>query len=355
MHYSRKIPLFNRLRPALLSLLLLVSFGGAALATPRPHYAVAGHEKPVALLHAGKTTYLVTEHSVFRLEGGEFVRKTQSVSAIQCATLADTALWLGTHAGVLRLNTATFRPRPVALPGTDAAANITALFRDARGAVWVGANGSGVFRWTNDAFTQELKTPAINGGVATADSSVWIATSIGLNHKQHGDWTRYNEEGVANHEIPDNIVEKLLPDNAGNLWVVMSDAICVFEGGGRRAEAEAELPTVKFLGRPGNELSSVAYLPGAGRLFATTNGLLLLPNEPASFASFTPATDKIEPKRLLLPLPKLPSAGIPVLLEVDQQQRLWMVGTEGVTVLTAKEFQRFVQAQAANKNEFARK
>ena len=347
MSVSSRNRLFNCLRPTLLALLLLSLGGAAALARPRPHYAVAGHEKPVAMLHAGKATYLITEHSVFRLEGAQFVRKHQTNTPIYCAALADTALWLGTGTGVLRLHTGTFRPRPLALPGAAATAPaITALFRDVRGDMWVGANGYGVFRWANGAFVQELKTPAINGGVATADSSVWIATSIGLSRKQGPEWTRYNEEGVANHEIPDNIVEKLLPDNAGNLWVIMSDAICVFEGG-QRGGAEAELPTVKFLGRPGNEVFSVAYVAGAGRLFATAMGLLLLPNEPATrLASFAPATDKVEPKRLLVPLPQLPGAGNPILLQLDKQQRLWLASTEGVTVLTTKEFCRFAQAQS---------
>ena len=329
--------------PALLSLVLL-RFGEPAVARPRPHYALAGHEKPVALLHAGRATYLVTEHSVLQLEGQQLVRKAQISQSIQCATLADTALWLGTRAGVLRLNTASFRPRAVALPGAEAAASITALFRDARGDVWVGANGTGVFRWANGRFAQELRTPAINGGVATADSSVWIATSIGLSHKQHAAWTRYNEEGVANHEIPDNIVEKLLPDNAGNLWVVMSDAVCVFEAAGHRSAAEAELPTVKFLGRPGNEIFSVASLPSQGRLFATAMGLLLLPNQPAThLLAFAPATDKVEPKPLLLLLPLLPGAGNPVLLEVDKRQRLWLVSEQGISVLTPKALRRLVQ------------
>ena len=335
-------PLIICRRPVRLGLLLL-GLTGTASARPRPHYAAPGHEKPVALLHAGTTTFLVTERSVFRLEGAQLVRKCQMANLIQCATLADTALWLGTRAGVLCLNTATFRPRAVALPGAGAS-SITALFQDARGSVWVGANGAGVFRWAGGAFTQELRTPAINGGMATADSAVWIATSIGLNRQQHGIWTRYNEEGVANQEIPDNIVEKLLPDNAGNLWVVMSDAICVFEAAGQRSAAEAELPTVKFLGRPGNEVFGVAALPGTGRLFATAMGLLLLPNEPTRLASFAPATDKVAPRRLLVPLPPLPGAGTPVLLEVDKGQRLWLVGDEGIRVLTAKEFRRLVQA-----------
>ena len=333
-------PLFFAWRGWLLGLLLLVP-GPAPQARPRPHYALEGHEQPVTLLHAGKATYLVTQRSVFRLDGSQFVRHYQGAAQIQGAVLTDTVLWLGTRQGLLRMNTRDFRPYTLTLPGPAGPANITALFRDARGALWVGANGLGMFRLANGTFVPELNTPAINGGIATADSSVWIATSIGLSRKQGMEWTRYNEEGVANHEIPDNIVDKLLPDNAGNLWVIMSNAICVFEGGGQRAEAEAELPTVKFLGRPGNEVFSVAYLPGAGRLFATALGLLLLPNEPANhLTSFAPATDKIEPKRLLRPLPLLPGAGNPVLLEMDKQRRLWLVSAETITVLTRKEFQR---------------
>ncbi len=345
----RKMP---SVRPAWLGLLLgllLLEPGPRLHARPRPHYAVAGHEQPVALLRAGKARFLVTQRSVFRLEGTQFVRKYHGVALIQGAALADTVLWLGTRQGLLRLNTHDFRPRPLALPVAEAAPNITAVFRDARGAMWVGANGYGVFRWANGAFVQELNTPAVNAGAATADSAVWVATSIGLSQQHGGEWTRYNEEGVANHEIPDNIVEKLLPDNAGNLWVVMSDAICVFEGGGQRAAAEAELPTVKFLGRPGNEVYSVAAVPGEGRLFATAMGLLLLPNEPAShLTSFAPAADKVEQKRLLVPLPALPGAGNPLLIQIDKEQRMWLASEEGVTVLTAKEFHRFVRAASAS-------
>ena len=347
----------RRLWPALPALLLL---GSATVsgARPRPHYAVPGNEKPVALLHAGKATYLVTAHSVFRLEGRQLVRRQQVASPIQCAAvLADTALWLGTRTGVQTLSTASFKTHPLALPGPEAAPGITAVFRDARGAMWVGTNGQGVFRWANGAFAQELRTPAINGGVATlADSSVWIATSIGLSRKQGSEWTRYNEEGVANHEIPDNIVEKLLPDNDGNLWVVMSDAICVFEKSGQRGAAEAELPTVKFIGRPGNEVFGVAHMPGAGRLFATAQGLLLLPDAAATpLPGFAAATDKIEPQRLLQPLPPLPGTGNPTLLSVDQQQRLWLAGPEGVAVLTAREFRRFAQASTLPPNPLSKK
>ena len=348
MLFARILPLLCRLRSGLLLGLLLEPVLGVG-ARPRPHYAIAGNERPVALLHAGQATYLVTQQSVFLLEGRQFVRKSQGPGLIQCAAAVDTVLWLGTQRGVLALNTRRFRPRPVAWPGLATTPNVVALFTDAGGALWVGANGLGVFRWAHGAFIQELNTPSINAGLATADSSVWIATNIGLSRKKGTQWTRYNEEGVANHEIPDNIVEKLLPDNAGNLWVVMSEGLCVFEGLDRHVAAEDELPSVRFLGRPGNEVYGAAYVRGAGRLFATAMGLLLLPTGPAKrFDDFAPAADKVEAKPLLVPLPGPSLSGAaphaPYLVQVDSHERVWLVSTGEITVLTAKQFQAFIHA-----------
>jgi len=335
---------FRPLGTALLASCLLAS--APLLARPHTPYPLAGHEKPVALLQAGRATWVVTEHSVWQLEKGKFVRKYQSASPVQCATATDTTLWLGTRQGVVALGTRHFAPRPLALPGPAAEANITALFRDAQGALWVGANGQGVFRQAADGtLVQELHTPAINGGVATADSSVWIATNIGLSRRQGQEWTRYNEEGVANYEIPDNIVEKLLPDNLGNLWVIMSDGICVFEGPGRRAAAEAELPTVRFLGHPVNEVYGVAYLRGEGRLFATEMGLLLLPPEPAANPAAA-VSDQVETKQLLRPVPSPAGPTPPTLVQLDAQQRLWLVSADAVTVLTPKEFHQLAHRSA---------
>ncbi|AWM31892.1 hypothetical protein [Hymenobacter nivis] len=344
-------PLFRRhfLLGALLG--LLPGASQAAAARPRPHYTVAGHEQPVALLRAGRATHLVTQHSVFRLEGAQFVRKHQLPSVIQCTSAADTVLWLGTWQGAqgLSLGAAGCRPHPLALPGAAATARITALFQDAQGALWAGADDYEAFRRAPDgAFVAELNTPAITAGAATADGSVWLGTNMGLNRKQGPAWTRYNEEGVANREIPDNLVEKLLPDNTGALWVIMSDAISVLNPKSQAA-GEAEVPTVKFLGRPGNKVFGVASVPGAGRVFATAMGLLLLPAAPAG-ALAAPATDEVAPQRLLVPLPALPGATTsapPLLVQVDAQQRVWLAGADEVTVLTAKEFRKFAQRAPA--------
>ena len=305
---------------------------------PGTRYPVAGREKPVALLHAGRETYLVTQQSVFRLEHRQFVRRYRSAAPIQRALATDTSLWLGTRRGVELLDRRRLTGRHLSLPSAADSARITALLRDATGAVWLGADGYGVFRLAGRGPEPMLRTPAINAGLATADSSVWIGTNIGLSRWQHGQWTRYNEEGVANNEIPDNLVEQLLADNRGNLWVLMSAGVSVFAGGGG-----AEPPTVKFIGRPGNAVRSVAYAAGTGYLFATDMGLLLLPDQGAgSFARFAPTSDKVEDKALLVALAAPPAA--PALAQVDARQRVWLAAPDAVTVLTAREFRQYVRA-----------
>jgi hypothetical protein len=329
----------------LLSCLLLVA--PAALHARPPHYALPTAEAPVALLPVGRATYLVTTHSVFDLSGRQPVLRyhsTESAAAVRCALATDSVLWLGTEQGLLRLRIGrgAWAARPLALPAPAGPAPVTALVREPGGGVWAGFGGYGAYRVAGNELVNALRIPAITSGLATVDSSVWLGTNLGLHRWQHGTWTRYNEEGVANHEIPDNLVEKLLLDNSGSLWVFMSDAITVFESLAARPVASAgHLPTVKYLGRPGNEVYSVAYLPGRGHVFATGMGLLLLPAQaPGELAHFDSATDKVETPQVLVPLAAAGAAVAgPCLLHVDARQRIWVVQAGSVQVLRAADFQ----------------
>jgi hypothetical protein len=321
----------------------------AALHARPPHYALPTAEAPVALLPVGRATYLVTTHSVFDLSGRQPVLRyhlAESAAAVRCALATDSVLWLGTEQGLLRLRIGRGRgawaARPLALPAPAGPAPVTALVREPGGGVWAGFGGYGAYRVAGNELVSTLRIPAITAGLATADSSVWLGTNLGLHRWQHGTWTRYNEEGVANHEIPDNLVEKLLLDNSGSLWVFMSDAITVFENPAARPPASAgHLPTVKYLGRPGNEVYSVAYLPGRGHVFATAMGLLLLPAQPpGELAHFDATTDKVETPQVLVPLAAAGAAVAgPCLLHTDARQRIWVVQAGRVQVLRAQDLQ----------------
>lgn len=328
----------RRLTSNILLLISLLSSLPPALAQTR--YALPAGETgpPVALLVNGRTRYYVTEKGVYELAGRQLVRRYQSAYPITCALATDTALCLGTQQGALSLGWQQWQARPLALPAEATSAPIVALLRAPDGDLWVGAAGYGAYRGRPGRFEPVLRIPGISAGVATADSAVWLGTNLGLHRYHRGHWTRYNEEGVANFEIPDNLVEKLLPDHAGTTWVVMSDAVCALPAG----ERPAELPAATYLGRPGNELFAVAYLPGAGRLFATGLGLLLLPAPTArEFGSFEPAsTDVVAPKSLLRPLALPGLAAPPRLARLDAHQRLWLADAQGLLVFPASQWRR---------------
>lgn len=331
----------SALSPLLFALpfsLLLAGNPAPLVAGPPVRYRVAGQEKAVALLTAGKATYLVTEQSVLRRRGRQFVPVYRSAAPIRCALLTDTTLWLGTQQGLLQVSTRSGQARPLTPAGPGIAAPITALLQDATGAVWVGVAGYGVYQQTSGTWQAQLRIPTLNAGLATVDSAVWIATNIGLYQWQHQQWTRYNEEGVANHEIPDNIVEKLLPDGSGNMWVLMSEGISLFAK--PSATGEAPLSTVKYLGRPGNEVYSVAYLPDQGYLFATTLGLLLLPAEASSqgHPAAPAAADQVQNLSALVPVALPGATTVPNLLHVDARHRVWVMQPGQVSVWRPKAF-----------------
>ncbi|NML67665.1 hypothetical protein HHL22_20890 [Hymenobacter sp. RP-2-7] len=300
---------------------------------------------PVALLAVGSHRYLVAERGVYELAGRRLVGRYRSPSPIRCAVATDTALCLGTAAGGVSISWRRWAAHPLGLPAEAAAAPVVALARGAAGELWVGAAGYGAYRGRPGAFEPVLRIPGISAAVATPDSAVWLGTNLGLHRYHRGRWTRYNEEGVANFEIPDNLVEKLLPDHAGTTWVVMSDAVCALPAGPR----PLELPTATYLGRPGSELLAAAYLPGAGRLFATSLGLLLLPAASAGeFGSFepAPATDVVAAKPLLRPLGLPGLAAPPSIAQLDGRQRLWLADAQGLLMLTARQWRRAAAASA---------
>ena len=113
---------------------------------------------------------------------------------------------------------------------------------------------------------------------------------------------------------------------------------------GHRAGAPAELPTATFIGQPGNQVYSIASLPGLGQVFATAMGPLLLPAAPAGqFAAFELATtDQVAPRRALLPL-GLPG-GRPRLIQPDARGRVWVVSAGEVQVWSGKAFRRLATA-----------
>lgn len=174
----------------------------------------------------------------------------------------DGRLWIGTQAGLTTLQ----GNQPAALAGFESFAgkNIAALYRDRHGTLWVGATGAGVFAYTDGKF-MPVTNSALDGVLrdphcvlVDKQDRLWIGAGDSFVLCRDGDhWQRFGMprhlathyisalaeapdetvwagsagEGLfefkdgrlvainASSGLPDNIVESLLMDREGKLWV----------------------------------------------------------------------------------------------------------------------------------------
>lgn len=309
------------------------------------NYSLSQAGTPIDLFLSPRQTFLITTTGVYQQERKTFQKKYNSQAPITCALEEDSVLWLGTQKGLWRLNKKTFTARRVPLPSTEDQPLITTILKDYSGTLWAAAEAYGAFKLTAGTFKKVLGAFPVNTGVASRDSSVWIGTNTGLHRFKNEKWVRYNEEGVANFEIPDNIVEKLVVDSKDNVWVMLSEGVAVFEGRPHASESEGHnhIPSVKFVGKPQNKIYSVVYLNQQGYVFATAMGLLFLPDDASGhIPDLHPAanTDVIIPKPMLYPVqvPNISSTDFsgPVILKSDKKNNVWLVTGHGIRILPSK-------------------
>ena len=147
---------------------------------------------------------------------------------------------------------------------------------DKRRIIWVSSDFGGVYSLslTMDSMFLRLMTPVINDINTTADSCFYVATNIGLYKyiPNQNAWIKYNEEALSGYEMPDNIMEKIMVDNASNIWVLMPDNISFLKFGEYH---EVHIPSFQYLGDKETRLLSVNTYK-MGYILATTKGILYL-------------------------------------------------------------------------------
>jgi ligand-binding sensor domain-containing protein len=72
-----------------------------------------------------------------------------------------------------------------------------------------------------------LSTTAAWSVLAAKDSSVWLATSAGLNRRKDGQITVYRKR----NGLPDDFVEALFEDARGRIWASTLHGLVYFENG----------------------------------------------------------------------------------------------------------------------------
>jgi len=108
---------------------------------------------------------------------------------------------------------------PKRLPGSSGV-HVRNVFRDRSEALWLGTDGSGLFRIAG-AQTAHLSTlnSFIRAIVQAHDGSMWVGTDGGLNHivMENGKWTIHTYDAGSGLVYPS--IRALLIDHAGDLWV----------------------------------------------------------------------------------------------------------------------------------------
>ena len=125
-------------------------------------------------------------------------------------------LWLGTQGGLLRLDDLKLFTTRDGLSADD----VRAIAEDREGNLWVGTEGGGLNRMRDGSSRASRKRTACRATAFPrprwiADGVLWVATSGGLARFQGGKWTRYSKkEGLAS-----NSLGYLLEDGHGYLWI----------------------------------------------------------------------------------------------------------------------------------------
>jgi ligand-binding sensor domain-containing protein/signal transduction histidine kinase len=192
------------------------------------------------------------------------------------------------------------------------------VFRDSFSNLWLGTDGSGVFR-LNGTHCEHLTTKNglsnnyIRAFLQSRDGSVWIATDAGINHWVNGSLTSYRDrDGLAYRSV-----RSLLEDSHGTLWIGTDHGLShMREGRFLNDEPVQELSTEKVWSIHEDVNGAMWFATRADGLYRWKLGEL---------AHFTTSNGLV-------------SNHIYQLVE-DRTSQFWMSGPEGVSVVRRSELE----------------
>ncbi len=160
-------------------------------------------------------------HALFRYRDGKFSFYPHQQDRIELmASLAEAdgdSLWLGDWKyGLGRLNTKTRQLQHYDVPGLSPGV-VRALYFDSAGALWIGADRTGLYRLKDGEFKNYRVGDGLpNDSVAfiTEDRNhaLWAATPTGIARLKGGTFTSYHAPGLS-------LVRSIHEDSQGTLWI----------------------------------------------------------------------------------------------------------------------------------------
>lgn len=237
-------------------------------------------ETPVEIVVWHKQTYFVTTQNIYVVEKKTLKNVYHSTAKILATVATKSNFWLATKDGLLTTNDPSkdvlpFQKSVFPSDKTDFIALVSDPTKTDQ--IWVATRDNGIFVLNpNTEPHLMMNVLMLNDIAVTSPSDYWMGTDAGLVHRVNGQSFKYNEEGVAGFEIPDNIVDHLYIA-ANKLIVQMPDPLSIFTLAGEKTESHGT--NLGFIGKKGNTIFDACALPDGSILFATAEGLTLLPQK----------------------------------------------------------------------------
>ncbi len=151
----------------------------------------------------------------------------------------DGYLWFGTQEGLVKFNGIDFMVFDKRNTPELRSNYIWTLYEDSHNSLWVGTNGGGVSRLSNNSWTtytteQGLASDVVQALLEDAEGSMWFGTAGGLCRLIHRDSTGRRDVFTTYRRDQDSLksgVFGILQDHNGIMWVNIRNQLCVFKDG----------------------------------------------------------------------------------------------------------------------------
>ena len=252
-------------------LLVLLSFSLLmSLAKSSPLFFPFENDGFCKLVTIKKDVYCVTKKALYKEEKKGLKRVVTFSSSCNAAACSQDKIWLAMEKGIVLFDSK--NGVLTAMLPEDVTGNITHIETDELNNIWFTKEWEGCFKISSQNKIQQIiQVPVTYSLTHTDDSNMWVGTNVGLYKVPVSgkEIVRYAEEGIADNDLPDNLVERLY-GTRNSVWAVMPGHISHIVSG------EEEAPDFENIGSHDNELYNVAQVPNQKQsfLFATKEGIL---------------------------------------------------------------------------------